>query len=466
MVCLCNIYTNLFDDKIPAMEPRLVIVGGGLAGCEAAWQAANRGISVLLYEMRPQKMTEAHQTDLLGELVCSNSLGSTLTNNGSGLLFHEMKAFHSLICKVAEETAVPAGTALAVDRTLFAQKLTNTMENHPGIQIVREEITTLPDSPCIVATGPLTSPSLIAALQDFHGEKNLFFYDAIAPIIESDSIDMDIAFRASRYGKEEFGRGDYINCPLDKETYEAFVDQLIHAQQIKLKSFEQDIQNGVKTGHSHFFEACLPVEVLARRGINSLAYGPLRPVGLRRSYQGDPPYAVVQLRQDNLNNTSYNMVGFQTNLTYAEQKRVFRMIPGLENAEFVRLGQMHRNTFFYAPSLINQDLRSIERKDLFFAGQLIGVEGYLGNAVSGLVAGINAARFLQDKPLLTFPRETMIGALCFYISHSDKECFQPMKANFGLFPPLTPPIKNKGERKIANAERALKTIRILAGKED
>jgi len=465
MICLCNIYTNLFDDKIPEMEQCLVIAGGGLAGCEAAWQAANRGISVILYEMRPQKMTEAHQTNLLGELVCSNSLGSTLTSNGSGLLFYEMKTFQSLICKVAEETAVPAGSALAVDRTLFAKKITEAMENHPNIQLVREEITTLPDSPCIIATGPLTSPSLIKALQDFHGEKNLFFYDAIAPIIEADSINMNIAFRASRYGKEEFGRGDYINCPMDKKTYEIFIDQLIHAKQIELKTFEQDIQNGVKTGHGLYFEACLPIEVLACRGINSLAYGPLRPVGLRRSFQGYPPYAIVQLRQDNLNNTSYNMVGFQTNLTYAEQKRVFRIIPGLEKAEFVRLGQMHRNTFFCAPSLINQNLQAVKRKDIFFAGQLIGVEGYMGNAASGLVAGINAAKFLQDKPLLTFPRETMIGALCFYISHAEKESFQPMKANFGLFPPLIPAVKIKRERKVANAERALKTIQIFADKE-
>ncbi len=465
MTCLCNIYTNLFDDKIFEMEPQLVIIGGGLAGCEAAWQAAKRGISVLLFEMRPQKMTEAHKTALLGELVCSNSLGSTPTTNGSGLLFHEMKVFDSLICSIAEETSVPAGTALAVDRTQFAQKLTEMVSNHTNIKIIHEEITTIPDSPCIIATGPLTSSSLIKALQDFHGENNLFFFDAIAPIIEADSINMDIAFRGSRYGKEEVGKGDYLNCPLDKERYEIFVDQLTHAQQIELKAFEEDIHNEVKAGYGHFFEACLPIEVLARRGIDSLAYGPLRPVGLRRAYHGNPPYAVVQLRQDDLSSTTYNMVGFQTNLTYAEQKRVFRMIPGLEKAEFVRLGQMHRNTYLFSPSLINQELQAVNRQDLFFAGQLIGVEGYLGNAASGLVAGINAARYLHHEPLLTFPRETMIGALCYYISHAEKESFQPMKANFGLLPPLDPVIKNKGDRKIAHSKRALAMIQTLLEQE-
>ncbi|MGV8027275.1 MAG: methylenetetrahydrofolate--tRNA-(uracil(54)-C(5))-methyltransferase (FADH(2)-oxidizing) TrmFO [Anaerolineaceae bacterium] len=447
------------------MQTELTIVGGGLAGCEAAWQAAKRGISVTLYEMRPQKMTEAHKTGLLGELVCSNSLGSTHSTNGSGLLFNEMKVFNSIICQVAEESAVPAGSALAVDRTQFAEKLTNLLISHPLIKIIHEEVGAIPQGPCIITSGPLTSLALITALQDFHGEKNLFFYDAIAPIMEADSIEMQIAFRGSRYGKSESDEGDYLNCPLDKEAYEAFVEQLISAQQIELKSFEQKINQGVDAGYGHFFEGCLPIEILARRGINTLAYGPLRPVGLRKSYKGTPPYAIVQLRQDDISQTTYNMVGFQTNLTFSEQKRVFRMIPGLQNAEFIRYGQMHRNTYLFAPSLINQHLQTIHRSDLFFAGQLIGVEGYLGNAATGLVAGINAANFLKQKPLLIFPMETMIGALCFYVSHAEKETFQPMKANFGILPPITPKIKNKSERKIACSNRSLKMIKSIYTKE-
>ncbi len=465
MGCLCNIHTNLIDDTIFCMQSELMVVGGGLAGCEAAWQAANRDIPVSLYEMRPQKMTEVHKTDLLGELVCSNSLGSTLTTNGNGLLFNEMKIFNSLVGRVAEETAVPAGSALAVDRTQFAEKITHLLTSHPLIKIIHEEIVAIPQEPCIIASGPLTSPSLITALQNYHGEKNLFFYDAIAPIVEAESIDMQTAFRGSRYGKDESGEGDYLNCPLDKETYEAFVEQLMNAQQIELKPFEQQVHQGVDAGYGHFFEGCLPIEILARRGVNTLAYGPLRPVGLRKSYKGIPPYAIVQLRQDDLSKTSYNMVGFQTNLTFSEQKRVFRMIPGLQNAEFVRYGQMHRNTFLFAPTLINQNLQSINRSDLFFAGQLIGVEGYLGNAATGLVAGIHAASLLKHEPLLTFPRETMMGALCFYVSHAEKEIFQPMKANFGLLPPITPKIKNKGDRKIASVSRSLKMIEIVYKKE-
>lgn len=459
MGCLCNIYTNLFDDTIFRMPFELSVIGGGLAGCEAAWQAANRGISVLLYEMRPQTMTEVHKTDLLGELVCSNSLGSVKPTSGSGLLFNEMKVFDSLICKVAEDSTVPAGTALAVDRKLFSQRITELLSAHPQIKIIRAEITSIPTTPSIIATGPLTSPAMTQALRDFHGEKNLFFYDAIAPLLEADSIDMETAFWGSRYGNAGSGKGDYLNCPMDKETYDAFVEQLIHAQQIPLRPFEQGISEGVDAGHGNFFEGCLPVEVLARRGVATLAYGPMRPVGLRKSYPGDPPYAIVQLRQDNLSHTTYNMVGFQTNLTFSEQKRVFRMIPALQNAEFVRYGQMHRNTFLFAPTLINPGLQSLQRPDLFFAGQLIGVEGYLGNAATGMVAGINAVRYLYQQPLLTFPQETIIGGLCFYITHAQKDEFQPMKANFGLLPPLFPMIKSKGDRKAAYGNRSLEMIK-------
>jgi methylenetetrahydrofolate--tRNA-(uracil-5-)-methyltransferase len=299
-------------------------------------------------------------------------------------------------------------------------------------------------------------------LQSFHGEKNLFFYDAIAPLVADDSIDHSFAFRGSRYGKGESQTGDYLNCPMTREQYEQFVEELGKASTIPLKSFEENIPNGVDAGPGHFFEGCLPVEVIARRGKNALAFGPLRPVGLRKIVEGTPPYAVVQLRQDNLHNTIYNMVGFQTNLTYSEQQRIFRMIPGLEQVVFIRYGQMHRNTFLYAPSLINPYLQHRERKDLFFAGQLIGIEGYLGNAASGLVAGINAARYLQHDSLLEFPTSTMVGALCHYVSHADRELFQPMKANFGILSPIIPKIREKQKRKSALAERSLNTMRKFA----
>lgn len=437
------------------MPMELRIIGGGLAGCEAAWQAAERGIPVTLYEMRPKMMTEVHKTALLGELVCSNSLGSTGLATGNGLLFHEMKFFNSLICQIAEEVSVPAGSALAVDRLGFAQKLTDTLLKHPRIRVVHEEVIEIPSEPCIIATGPLTSPAFLKALQNFHGVKNLFFYDAIAPLIDADSIDMQIVFRASRYGENEIVSGDYLNCPMDKETYENFVRQLVHARQIELKLFEREIRQGVDAGYGPFFEGCLPIEILARRGMDTLMYGPLRPVGLRRAMRGSPPYAVVQLRQDDIAKTTYNMVGFQTNLTFSEQRRLFRLIPGLQNAEFVRFGQMHRNTYLFAPSLIDQNLQAKSRQDIFFAGQLIGVEGYLGNAATGLVAGINATKMLKQEPLLTFPPEMMIGALCFYVSHASQGTFQPMKANFGLLPPLTSQMSSKKDKKMAYSGRAL-----------
>lgn len=436
------------------MQAELKIIGGGLAGCEAAWQAAERGIHVQLYEMRPAKMSGAHQTALLGELVCSNSLGSTIRENGSGLLLHEMKALNSVICRVAEQSAVPAGSALAVDRRIFAESLTVLISSHPNIEIIREEITQIPTPPAIIASGPLTSPALAAALQAFHGKENLYFYDAIAPIITADSINMSVAARGSRYGKGQASEGDYLNCPMDQAAYMHFVDQLAKAEQIQLKPFERDIEQGVDAGHAKFFAGCLPIEVMARRDPGTLAYGPLRPVGLRKLFEGGPPFAVVQLRQDDLNHSSYNMVGFQTNLTCAEQRRVFRLIPGLEEAEFVRYGQMHRNTFLCAPALINQTLQIKKDPQLFLAGQIIGVEGYLGNAASGLIAGINAARLLYGKNLLVFPQECMIGALCYSIVHADSETFQPIKANLGWLPPMQFKIRDKQHRKAALANRA------------
>ncbi|HAF62242.1 MAG TPA: methylenetetrahydrofolate--tRNA-(uracil(54)-C(5))-methyltransferase (FADH(2)-oxidizing) TrmFO [Anaerolineaceae bacterium] len=445
------------------MQPVLRIVGGGLAGSEAAWQAAERGIHVQLYEMRPAKQTEAHHTEFLGELVCSNSLGSKLKSNGTGLLYQEMELLNSIICRVADRTCVPAGAALAVDRQLFARELTNTLSNHPNIEIIRQEISVIPSGLTIIATGPLTSSSLAKSLQAFHGESNLFFFDAIAPLIAEDSIDHSLTFRGSRYGKGNSPNGDYLNCPMTREQYYRFVEELVKAKQIPLKSFEGEIQTGVDAGPGHFFEGCLPVEEIARRGLNALAFGPLRPVGLRKMVEGTPPYAVVQLRQDNLHNTIYNMVGFQTNLIFPEQQRIFRLIPGLEKAEFVHYGQMHRNTFLFAPTLINQRLQARNRKDLFFAGQLIGIEGYLGNAASGLVAGINAARFLHNEQLVEFPTSTMVGALCHYVSHADRDFFQPMKANFGILAPIIPKIREKQERKAALAERSINEMKMFKG---
>lgn len=430
----------------------LIVIGGGLAGSEAAWQAAERGLEVRLYEMRPTLQTGAHQTHDLAELVCSNSLGSSLPDRASGLLKNETRLLASMLLECAEEAALPAGGALAVDRELFARLVTERIENHPNIEIAREEVREIPDAPAIVASGPLTSPALSNAIAKLSGEEHLFFFDAIAPVIHADSINMEAAFRASRYGAGEQEAGDYINCPFTKEEYYAFVEALLHAERIELRAFEEAIKSGVKAGH--FFEGCLPVEIIAERGLDSLAFGPMRPVGLRDPRTGKRPYAVVQLRQDNLAGSLYNMVGFQTNLKFPEQKRVFRMIPGLENAEFMRYGQMHRNTFIASPKLLRPTLQFIQREDLFFAGQITGVEGYMGNIATGLLAGINAARLLRGEGPITLPRTTMLGALCHYVTHADLKDFQPMKANFGILPPLDTKV-NKRERGRAYAERAL-----------
>lgn len=433
------------------------MIGGGLAGSEAAWQIAQQGLKVKLYEMRPSIPTGAHTGGDLGELVCSNSLGSSLPDRASGVLKNELRRLNSMLLDCAEETAIPAGAALAVDREAFARRITERIESHPYIQLIRTEMKEIPDSLVVIASGPLTSDSLSRSIAKLSGDEHLFFFDAISPIVRSDSINMEIAFRASRYNKGEHDEGDYINCPFTKEQYLDFVSALRSAERIELHSFEEAIRSGVKAGH--FFEGCLPVEVIAERGEDSLAYGPMRPVGLRDPHTEKRPYAVVQLRQDNLAGSLYNIVGFQTNLKFPEQRRVLRMIPGLENAEFERYGQMHRNTFIASPKLIRPTLQHNSREDLFFAGQIVGVEGYMGNIATGLLAGLNAARLQKGQSLLTPPPETMIGSLCHYITHADLKDFQPMKANFGILPELVTTKKiGKRERGQAYADRAAQAL--------
>ena len=432
----------------------LLVIGGGLAGSEAAYQAAARGLKVRLYEMRPSMQTGAHQTHDLAELVCSNSLGSNLPDRASGLLKNELRMLGSLLLECAESSSLPAGGALAVDRELFARLVTERIESHRNIEVVREEVTEIPNSPAIIASGPLTSPALSRSIAALSSAEHLFFFDAISPIVHADTINMEIAFRASRYGTGEQDEGDYINCPFTREEYYAFVQALLNAERIELRSFEDAIRNGVKAGR--FFEGCLPVEIIAGRGIDSLAFGPMRPVGLRDPRTGKRPYAVVQLRQDNLAGSLYNLVGFQTNLKFPEQKRVLRLIPGLEKAEFIRYGQMHRNTFIASPKLLRPTLQHIQRDDLFFAGQITGVEGYMGNIATGLLAGINAARLHHHEEPIALPQTTMLGALCHYVTHADLKDFQPMKANFGILPALDTTSKpGKRERAGAYAERAL-----------
>ncbi|NLD44479.1 MAG: methylenetetrahydrofolate--tRNA-(uracil(54)-C(5))-methyltransferase (FADH(2)-oxidizing) TrmFO [Chloroflexi bacterium] len=442
-----------------APDPSLVVIGGGLAGCEAAWQAASRGVRVSLYEMRPSHPTPAHQTADLAELVCSNSLGSNLADRAPGLLKRELRRLGSLLIACADATAVPAGEALAVGREAFARAVTRAVEQHPNISVIREEVAEIPaEGATVVASGPLTSDRLAEALARLTGAASLYFYDAMAPIVTYESIDQEHAFRATRYGH---GDADYVNLPLAREEYDALVAALVSAERRPLRDFEREDQR--------FFEACLPVEVLAARGPLALAYGPLRPVGLTDPRTGRRPYAVVQLRQDDRAGTLYNLVGFQTNLTWTEQKRVFGLIPGLQKAEWVRFGQMHRNTFLDAPRLLTATTQFRTRPDLFFAGQITGTEGYVGSTASGLVAGLNAARHLLGQGALTFPRTTMLGALLAYISGGElasgsegpgmaSSGFQPMKPNFGLFPPLDPPVRKKRERYaalVAHAERDL-----------
>jgi len=431
------------------MTQSITIIGGGLAGTEAAWQAANRGITVHLYEMRPQRGTEAHVTDRLAELVCSNSMGSTLPDRALGILKHELRRMGSLIIRTAFKHALPAGAALAVSRDDFAAEVTALISQHPNIVVHREEVTELPAGPLILASGPLTSPALTAQIQALTGQQHLYFYDAMAPIVVAGSIDMAVAFRQSRYdrdgglGEDE---GDYINCPLNKEEYAAFVQAVLDAPKLELKGADKELER--------YFEGCMPIEALAARGGQSLSFGPMRPVGLRDPCTGRRPWAVVQLRQDNVAGTLYNMVGFQTNMKWGAQEEVLRLIPGLQHAEFVRLGQMHRNTFINSPTLLRPTLQFKERDDLFLGGQLTGTEGYVGSTMSGLVAGLNLVRLLQGRPLLELPRTTMMGALLYYITHAEPATFQPMKATMGLLPDLETAVRNKRARYGSYAERA------------
>ena len=428
------------------MRDDVVIVGGGLAGSEAAWQAATRGARVTLYEMRPKEQTQAHKTGLLAELVCSNSLGSGDVLSASGILKEEMRRLNSLVIRVADEVRVPAGSALAVDRELFAQRVTQALESHPNVRIIREEIKDIPtDCVCVIATGPLTSDNLTAAIRDLTHSRNLYFFDAISPIIDADSINMDAVFRASRYEK---GGPDYVNCPMDEATYDRFHDALVKSEKVQPKEFEK----------TPYFEGCIPIEVMAERGRQTMQFGPLKPVGLEDPRTGTRPYAVVQLRAENIHRSCYNMVGFQTKLTYPEQRRVFRMIPGLERAEFLRYGSLHRNTFVNAPQLLRDTLQLKARGTAFFAGQLVGVEGYTESAAMGGLAGVNAARGLAGLPLVTRPPTTAYGSLITYITTSDPRHFQPINTNFGLFPPLPSRIRDKDEKRRLIGQRALEDL--------
>ena len=423
-----------------------------MAGSEAAWQLAERGFQVQLYEMRPTKSTGAHVSDKLGELVCSNSLGSKLVDRASGLLQTETKMLGSLLLRCAEKSALPAGGALAVDRELFAQLVTDAIYGHENIEVIRDELTSIPDSPTIIATGPLTSKALSAEIKELAGQAHLYFYDAISPIVTLESIDMSIAFRANRYDRGETEEGDYINCPMTKEEYLRFVEALRNAETIALRDFEAEDPN--------FFEGCVPIEQLAARGDNTLAFGPMRPKGLQDPRTDKRPYAVVQLRQDNIAGSLYNLVGFQTNMRWGVQKEILQLIPGLENADFIRMGQMHRNTFLNSPTLLNPTMQFRERDDLYFGGQITGVEGYVGNVATGLVAAINLARHLNQEPEWILPKTTMLGSLCHYVTHAEPKHFQPMKANFGIMPPLDPHVKNKRERYQAYAKRSLDNLKI------
>ncbi len=425
------------------MRDDIVIIGGGLAGSEAAWQAANQGARVTLYEMRPKEMTKAHKTGSLAELVCSNSLGSVDLANAPGILKEEMRRLNSLTIQAGEQARVPAGSALAVDREQFSLHITRALESHPHIRILREEITEVPgDCVCIVATGPLTSDRLSQSIARLTQSSHLYFFDAISPIVDADSIDMNVVFRASRYDK---GGDDYLNCPMDEAAYNAFHDALITAEKVQPKEFEK----------TPYFEGCIPIEVMAERGRQTMQFGPLKPVGLEDPNTGRRPYAVVQLRTENAHRTCYNLVGFQTKLTYPEQKRVFRMIPGLEKAEFLRYGSLHRNTFINSPQLLKNTLQFKARGSLFFAGQLVGVEGYTESAAIGGLAGINAARGLAGRPLVTPPATTAHGCLVSYITTTDPRHFQPMNTNFGLFPPIISAKRDKEEKRRLIGRRAL-----------
>lgn len=425
--------------------PHINVIGAGLAGSEAAWQIAERGIAVHLYEMRPVKQTPAHHTDKFAELVCSNSLRGNSLTNAVGVLKEEMRRLNSVIIRSADRCSVPAGGALAVDRHEFAQAVTEAVREHPNVTVFTEEIQKIPDGPTVIATGPLTSKALSEQLKQLTGEEYLYFYDAAAPIIETDSINMDKVYLKSRYDK---GEAAYLNCPMTEEEFDRFYEALTSAETVPLKEFEKEV----------FFEGCMPVEVMAKRGKKTLLFGPMKPVGLEDPKTGKRPYAVVQLRQDNQSGTLYNIVGFQTHLKWGPQKEVIQLIPGLENAEIVRYGVMHRNTFINSPNLLKPTYQYKKRKDLFFAGQITGVEGYVESAAAGLVAGLNAARLVQGKELVVFPDTTMLGSMANYITTANSKNFQPMNANFGLLPPLDTRIKDKKIRYETLAGRALESI--------
>lgn len=427
------------------MTQTVNVIGAGLAGSEAAWQIAQAGVPVRLYEMRPVKSTEAHHTENFAELVCSNSLRGNSLANAVGVLKEEMRRLDSVVITSADETAVPAGGALAVDRDRFSALITEKVKNHPLVTVIHEEVTQLPEGITVVASGPLTSEPLAQAIQAFNGSEGFYFYDAAAPIIEKSSIDMDKVYLKSRYDK---GEAAYLNCPMTKEEFTAFREALVTAEVAPLKEFEKE----------KYFEGCMPIEVMAGRGEKTMLFGPMKPVGLEDPKTGKRPYAVIQLRQDNAAASLYNIVGFQTHLKWGEQKRVFQMIPGLEQAEFVRYGVMHRNSFINSPELLTQTYGTKKRPDLFFAGQMTGVEGYVESAASGLVAGLNAAKLALGAAPVIFPTETVIGSMAYYITHAEGKHFQPMNANFGLLPDLPERIKDKKLRYQTLAERALNAL--------
>ncbi|MEC0373361.1 FADH(2)-oxidizing methylenetetrahydrofolate--tRNA-(uracil(54)-C(5))-methyltransferase TrmFO [Paenibacillus chibensis] len=425
---------------------QVTVIGAGLAGSEAAWQIASRGVPVKLYEMRPVVKTPAHHTDKFAELVCTNSLRANGLTNAVGVLKEEMRMLNSIILGSADKHAVPAGGALAVDRDGFSGSITEILHNHPLIEVVNEEIQHIPDDGIVViATGPLTSPALSAEIKALMGEEYFYFYDAAAPIVEKDSIDMSKVYLASRYDK---GEAAYLNCPMNEEEFNAFYDALVSAEVAQLKEFEKEV----------YFEGCMPIEVMMKRGKQTALFGPMKPVGLVNPHTGTLPYAVVQLRQDNAAGTLYNLVGFQTHLKWGEQKRVFSMIPGLENAEYVRYGVMHRNTFINSPRLLKATYQLKTNENLFFAGQMTGVEGYVESAASGLIAGINAARKAKGEELVVLPETSTIGSMAHYVTNADPAHFQPMNANFGLLPSLEKKIRNKKEKNEALANRALASI--------
>ena len=427
---------------------KATVIGAGLAGCEAANILASYGIQVDLYEQKPESYSAAHKYPGFAELVCSNSLKASRLESASGMLKEEMRLLHSLIISCAEQTAVAAGGALAVDRERFSDLVTKKIRENPLIHVIEKQVTTLEfDGPVVVATGPLTSDNLAEVILYLTGSEHLSFYDAAAPIVTAESVDRSIAFAASRYGR---GDDDYLNCPMNKEEYEAFLEALVQAESVPLKSFEQE--------HFKVYEGCMPIEVMAKRGSDTIRFGPLKPVGLTDPRTGHRPWAVVQLRKENAEGSLYNLVGFQTNLKWGEQKRVFSMIPSLQNAEFVRYGVMHRNTFLDSPRCLNRHFQMKKNPSIWFAGQLTGVEGYVESAASGLIAGHNLARTMLNLPLIELPRETMLGALSDHISDETKSDFQPMGSNMGILPPLPQRIKDKKERYLLTAERGIDAL--------